>query len=107
MFIPFVFITTFILYIINLIFISKKEISKFKVWKNIILVLNGAALIFNGILLYYLAVFVILLNTDTYSPARNNTTINLLFIGLVVYFLVINIVLSIFVIRKKFIPKVL
>ena len=105
MFIPFVFITTFILYMINLFFIAKKDINSFKVWKSIILVLNGAALIFNGILLYYLTVFVVLLNTDTYSPSRDNTTINLLFIGLVLYFIVINIALSVFVIRKKPLQK--
>ncbi|KGR74329.1 hypothetical protein [Ureibacillus manganicus] len=101
LFLPSVFISTFVLYILNLLFIIKKEIRHFKIWKIILLVFNIAALIFNGILIYYFTVFVILINSDVFAFLRDNVVVNLLFIGLVLFFIVCNIVLSVFVIRKK------
>lgn len=101
MFIPSVFFSTFILYILNLIFIIKKEIPRLNLWKSILLILNGAALIFTGILLYYFTVFVILINSDVIAFLQDNHIVNLLFIGMVLYFIILNIVLSVFVIRKK------
>lgn len=101
MFLQSVFLAVFVLYIMNLIFIIKKDINHLKIWKSIILVLNAAGFIFSGILVYYFTVLVILINDDVFSFLRDNSAINLLFIGLVVYFLVLNIVLSVFVIRKK------
>lgn len=100
-FIVSVFSITFILYILNLIFIIKKEMNHLKIWKIILLVLNAAALIYNGILIYYFTVFVILINSDVFAFLRDNVVVNLVFIGLVLYFIVCNIVLFVFVIRKK------
>ena len=100
-FIQTVFITIFILYIINLVFIFKKDINNLKIWKSIILVLNGAALIFGGLLVYYFTILFWMINNDVFSVLRDNSGVNLFFIGFVLYFLVINIVLSVFVIRKK------
>lgn len=97
-FIQTVFIAVFILYIVNFFFIFNKGIINLKAWKITILVLNGIALIFSGSLLYYMMIVVLMMNNDRLSSV---TGVNFLFIGLVLYFFVLNIVLSILVIRKR------
>lgn len=100
-FIPAWFFSIFVLYIINLIIIFKKDINRLKIWKSIVLLLNVAALIYSGILLYYFTVLFLMINNDVFSIFQNTFKVNIIYFGLIFYFLILNIVLSMFVIRKK------
>lgn len=98
-----------LLYIINIIFLSKKTMNNIKMWKTSILVVNIIALCLSIlIVLPSIALFTIFslctgdeLNTED-DINLEATTLILLSIFSFIYFFVTNIVLTVFTAKKKF-----
>lgn len=87
------FLLFFALYIVNIIFLVKKDLIQKKRWKTIILILNVIALIFGIGFMYFMTVLL--------SMAGGAVLAYIVYFGSWVYFVLINIILTIFVVRKK------
>ncbi|WP_010094703.1 hypothetical protein [Ornithinibacillus scapharcae] len=81
------------LYIANIIFLVKKDLVKRKLWKSIIIVLNIIAIIFGVGFMYFMTILL--------SLAGGATFAYIIYVGSWIYFVLFNIILTIFVIRKK------
>lgn len=82
-----------IIYILNIIFLVKKGLARRKLWKTIIIILNVAAIIFSVTFMYYMSILLAMVGGATLAY--------IIYIGSFIYFILINIFLTILVIRKK------
>lgn len=104
---PFTLVT--LLYIINIIFLSKKTLNNIKMWKISILVVNIIALCLSILIVLPLIVLITMftigigdeLNTEDDFNLEADTLI-LLSIFSFIYFFVTNIVFTVFTAKKKF-----
>ncbi|MEQ6357252.1 hypothetical protein ABNX05_21710 [Lysinibacillus sp. M3] len=104
---PFTLVT--LLYIINIIFLSKKTLNNIKMWKTSILVVNAIALCLSTLIVLPYIVLLTIFSLGTGDEFNTEDDFNLeaatlilLSIFSFLYFFVTNIVFTVFTAKKQF-----